>query len=256
MTFYQAIFLATLQGITEFLPVSSSGHLVLFQKIFKITQPPVFFDVLLHLGTLMAIVFFLGKEIILLLKQWRERKKEWLFVILGSIPAALFGFILNSKIEIIFDSLKLVGIMWISFGLFLLSTRLLINPLSSVKKISAMKWMDAAIVGLFQALALIPGISRSGSTIIGGLFRKLSKEEAFNFSFLLSIPAVLGAMILKIKDSDFNGVGIGLGVVSVTVAALVGLIFLKFLEKVLKSNKLYLFGIYCLILGLGVYFYL
>lgn len=255
MTFFKALFLAILQGITEFLPISSSGHLVLFQKLFGFSQPTVFFDVLLHLGTLMAIIFFLRNEIFLLLKEWRARKREWLFLILSSIPAVLFGFILNSKIEQIFNSLKLVGVMWILFGFLLLSTHLLINPLSLVKRISGMKWIDSLIIGLFQALALFPGISRSGSTIIGGMFRKLSREEAFNFSFLLSIPATLGATALKMKDGNLNGVKAGTGIVLVIVAGLVGFISLKLLERVLKSEKFYLFGVYCLILGVSVYFY-
>ncbi len=110
-------------------------------------------------------------------------------------------------------------------------------------------------IGLFQALALFPGISRSGSTIIGGMFRKLSREEAFNFSFLLSIPATLGATALKMKDGNLNGVKVGTGIVLVIIAGLVGFISLKLLERVLKSEKFYLFGIYCLILGVSVYFY-
>lgn len=251
MTFFQAIFLAVVQGVTEFLPISSSGHLVLFQKIFHLTEPPVFFDVLLHLGSLGAILFFFRKRLIVLVKEWKNKKRQWVFLIVGSMPAAFFGLFLNSKIEIIFNSLKLLGIMWVCFGLLLLATKTL-----KVKKeaddLGKITWKDALVVGLFQAIALFPGISRSGSTIIGGLLSKLSPETAFYLSFLLSIPAILGATLLKLRDGSVGGVGLVTGTVSILIAGLVGYFSLKFLGKILKSDKFYLFGFYCLVLGIFV----
>lgn len=251
MTLIQAIFLAVVQGVTEFLPISSSGHLVLFQKIFHLTEPPVFFDILLHLGTLVAILVFFRKELWLLVKDWKSRKNQWVFLIIGSIPAAFFGFLLNHKIVAIFDSLKLVSVMWVGFGILLLATKALKGKEETLnsKKVT---WKDALVVGLFQALALFPGVSRSGSTIVGGLWRKFSKETAFYFSFLLSIPAILGAVLLKLTDGSVEGINLGTGVVAMLIAGLIGYFSLKFLEKILKSDKLYLFGFYCLILGIFV----
>lgn len=251
MTFSQAIFLAIVQGVTEFLPISSSGHLVLLQKIFHLSEPPVLFDVFLHLGSLGAILFFFRKRLIALVKEWRDKERQWVFLIVGSIPAAFFGFLLNSKIEIIFNSLRLLGIMWVGFGIFLLATKIL-EVRKGVDDLEKITWKDALVVGLFQAISLFPGVSRSGSTIVGGLWCKLSSETAFYLSFLLSIPAILGATLLKLKDGSMGGVGLGSGIISVFIAGLVGYFSLKFLEKSLKSDKFYLFGLYCLILGIIV----
>lgn len=262
MHLYQAIFLSIVQGITEFLPISSSGHLVLFQKVFGITDPPVLFDVLLHLGTLFAILVFFGKDIFSLIVDWKKKKNIWLFLVTGSIPAAILGFFLNSKINEIFNSLFLLGSAWMFFGLLLLvsykfptssTTRSGLRGASKIdlkKKEDDVIAKDGLVVGLFQALALLPGISRSGSTIIGGLWRGFSRETAFKMSFLLSIPAILGAAVLKLKDSHLNGIGVPVGVISIFLAAVVGYFSLKFLQKILKSDKFYLFGFYCLAIGI------
>lgn len=252
MTFFQAVFLAAVQGITEFLPISSSGHLVLFQKLFHLASPPVLFDVILHLGTLMAILVFFRKELWLLIREWKSKKNQWMFLIAGSIPAGFFGFLLNSKINTIFDSLSLVGMMWVIFGVFLISTRWLIKEKLLQKKAEDIKWTDAIIIGLFQTVALFPGVSRSGSTIIGGLFRNFSREDAFFLSFLLSIPAVLGAATLELAGGSVGEINLGTGIVSVIIAGLVGYFSLKFLKKSLQSDKFYFFGFYCLILGITV----
>jgi len=253
MTAFQALFLAFVQGITEFLPISSSGHLALFQKLFQLKEQPVFFDVLLHLGTLMAIIFFFRREIISLIKDWKKQKSLWILLIVGTIPAAVFGFLLNSKIEEIFNSIKLIGIMWVAFGLLLLLFRRFDNK--EVKQIKEMKWFDALVIGLFQAVALFPGISRSGSTIIGGKIRKLSQDSAFTFSFLLAIPAILGATVLKIKDG-IDIINPVMGIISVLISGIVGFFSLKLLQRLLKSDKFYLFGYYCLFLGIITIFFL
>lgn len=251
MTFFQAIFLAIVQGLTEFLPVSSSGHLVLFQKLFGVVDPPVLFDVLLHLGTLVAIIIFFWRDIFSLVSNWKSQKKTWLFLIVGSIPAAVFGFFLNSKIGQVFDSLVLLGIMWIIFGTMLVGLFVFKfknnGPKKDESKVSA---IDGLIVGFFQAFALFPGISRSGSTIIGGLWRNFTKETAFKLSFLLSIPAIFGAAVLKLKDNTLNWINIPLGISAILISAVVGYFSLIFLQKILKSNKFYYFGFYCVIIGM------
>lgn len=247
----QAIFLAIVQGLTEFLPVSSSGHLVLFQKLFNISEPPVFFDVLLHLGTLCAVVIFFRKEIIFLFKDLKTKFKIWVLLIIGSAPAGLLGLVLNSRIDKIFNSFNLLGLMWIFSGILLFFSGKL-NKSEKIGKLDEIKKSDALVVGLFQAVALFPGISRSGSTIAGGLIKGFSLKIAFLFSFLLSIPAILGAMVLQIKDGQMSEVSLTLSIVSFVLAGLVGYFSLQFLQKVIEKGKLHRFGLYCLVLGITV----
>lgn len=252
MTIFQAVILAVIQGLTEFLPVSSSGHLVLFQKLFQLPRPPVLFDVLLHFGTQGAVFFFFRREFILLVKEWKRKKDQWLFLVVGTFPVAIVGFFLNDKIDKIFNSLCLLGIAWVSFGVLLLSNRCLVIDKLLERKRDDVGWFDALVIGFFQVIALLPGVSRSGSTILGGIFRKFSKESAFYLSFLLSVPAILGATVLKLSDGNLDGIGAKLAVFSVILSGIVGFFSLKFLQRVLKSGKFYLFGFYCLVLGIFV----
>ncbi len=251
MTIFQALFLALVQGITEFLPVSSSGHLILFQKLFGITSPPVLFDVLLHFGTLGAILIYFRKEISLLFKECKKNINTWRLIIIGTIPAVILGLCINNMIEEVFNSLELVGVMWLVMGTMLLSTKK-INKENSGKELGDVKVKDALIVGIFQGLALLPGISRAGSTIFGGLLRKLNPKTAFTFSFLLAIPAILGATVLQLISNKPNKADLLNGVLPMFVAGWVGFYSLKFLQKILISRKFYLFGFYCLFLGIIV----
>jgi len=246
MSFFQALFLAFIQGITEFLPISSSGHLVLFQKIFHLSRPPVFFDILLHLGTLGSILIFFRREIVFLLVNWQKEIKFWYLLLLGSIPVAIFGLLFNSHLKTFFNSLFLLSIAWILFGIGLLASRRLNQEKSLRKEIGK---IDALAIGFFQALALFPGVSRSGSTIIGGLVRGLPPEVAFKFSFFLAIPAILGATVLELKEATLNEVHLVVNALSVIVAGVTGYWALSFLQKTLKWEKFYLFGFYCLVIG-------
>jgi len=243
MNLSQTFFLAVIQGLTEFLPISSSGHLVLFQKLFSLTSPPVFFDILLHLGTLGSILVFFRKDIKELVIHWNKNLQIWLLIILGTLPAAFLGFWLNSKINALFNSLTLVAMAWIIFGLFLLLTAKLKTGQKEIV------WRDALFIGLAQAVALFPGVSRSGSTISAALARKVSHEKAFQFSFLLAIPAILGATILEVKESNLSAALAPGSILAMLVAGVIGYLALTVLQKVLKSKKFYLFGYYCLALG-------
>ena len=240
MNLFQILILSVVQGITEFLPISSSGHLVIFQKIFGLSQPPVYFDILLHLGTLVSIVFFFRNELFVLLKDLQKNIKIWNAIIIGSVPAIIVGFLLKAGIDNIFNSLSLVGILMIIGSFILFSTKaaakLKTSKKENLKEISV--W-DAFFVGIFQAIAILPGISRSGSSITGGLWKNLSKETAFKFSFFLSIPAILGAVILKVKDIQFINVSFFESLLAMLVSAVVGYFSLKYLEKTLKSEKFY-----------------
>ncbi len=252
MDYSQAIVLAIVQGLTEFLPISSSGHLVILQKLFGLDQPPVLFDILVHFGTLGAIIYFLRKQLILLFKGVTAKKKESLntlfLVFLGTIPAGVAGFYLQDYLNQIFNSLRLVGFSLILTGGLLFSTRL-------VKKLERgfkdLRWLDGLLIGFFQALAILPGVSRSGSTITAGLWRKLDRETAFIFSFYLAIPAILGALFLQVPDLIYSPCSyLGEGILGMVLAGIVGYFSLGILEKTLKSAKFYWFGIYCLVLGL------
>ena len=243
MSYPQAIFLAIIQGLTEFLPISSSGHLVIFQKLFGL-KPPVLFDILVHVGTLGAIIAYFLKPLL------KISKHTLLLVIIGTIPAIVVGLFLQRYITQIFDSLKLVGVaLLMTAGLLLVSKRFkLLN-----RRFKYLKWQDALFVGIFQVLAILPGVSRSGSTIVAGLARKLDRETAFRFSFYLAIPAILGALALQIPDLiDWQVNYLSQGILGMIIAGAVGYEALKILEKTLLGAKFWLFGIYCLVLGIVI----
>lgn len=242
MGFYQATLLAVIQGLTEFLPVSSSGHLVILQKFFQFSQPPVLFDILVHVGTLGAVVVYLRKDLLKI-----SRHTIWL-VIIGTIPAVVVGLFLQKYIGQIFNNLKLVGLSLLVTAGFLFSTKRL---KLFKRQFDKLQWQDALFVGVFQALAIIPGISRSGSTIVIGLWQKFDRETAFRFSFYLAIPAILGALALQTPDLIYSpGAYLGQGILGMLIAGIVGYGALKIIENFLLQAKLWLFGIYCLFLGL------
>jgi undecaprenyl-diphosphatase len=250
MTLFQAVFLAIIQGLTEFLPISSSGHLVIFQKIFGL-KPPVLFDILVHVGTLGAVLIFfrdrLRKITVGLFKKDRGEIDFLWLIIIGSIPAVFVGLLLQTSLEVIFDSLKLVGFSLLVTGIFLLSTKFKLRGI----RLGRLNRSDAFFIGLFQALAILPGVSRSGSTISAGLWRKLRPEKALEFSFLLAIPAIIGALVLEMPvlvntSTDY----LGQGILGMIIAGLIGYWALKTLSQILVSEKFWLFGVYCLGLGL------
>ncbi len=255
MDVVQSLILGIVQGATEFLPVSSSGHLVLFQKVFGIKEPPIFFDTLVHFATLLAIVFYLRKEIFSIIKNIKQKQNQkiiW-FLVLGTIPAVIAGFLLKNNIEKIFDSLDLLIFTFLATAIILFLTKFFKNGLKDTEKLG---WLGAVFVGLFQALAILPGVSRSGSTISAGLFMGLKREEAFKFSFLLAIPAILGAMVLQVFEFQagvLNG-GFLINFIGFLTAAVFGLLSLKILEKITIKGKLHYFAFYCLLLSLIILF--
>lgn len=253
MTLIQSIFLGILQGITEFLPISSSGHLVLAQKFFNFQTPPILFDALIHLGTTIAVIIYFWKDLlnILLNLKNKENQKLILFIIIGTIPVVIVGLLLQDSIERIFNSFFMVGISFLITAAILSATIFVKNPSKNIEK---MNWRDALFIGFFQAVAILPGVSRSGSTISSAIFRKIDRQAAFKFSFFIAIPAVLGAVILQIVDlkNQQNGNDSLICFVGVVAAIFSGLLALKFLNKVLLGKKFYLFAIYCAILGIVV----
>jgi undecaprenyl-diphosphatase len=258
MTWWQTIFLSVIQGLTEFLPISSSGHLVFFQKIFGL-KPLVLFDIFVHVGTLLSIIFFFKKELIEIVKGLFKKEKEsgrifWLLVV-GTMPAVVVGLFLEKNINQIFDSLKLVGVSFLITGSLLLSTFWLKQKTN--KDFKSMKWFDALVVGLFQAMAILPGVSRSGATLVGGLSRKIKRETAFQFSLFLAIPAILGALILQIPQLiNYQSELLNQSLLGMVLAGFVGFFSLKILKKVLLNSQLWFFSFYCFFLAILIFTFL
>lgn len=265
MSLTQALFLGFIQGLTEFLPISSSGHLVIFQNLFGLKQSNLFFDVAVHFGTLLAILVVLWQEVFSLIKgslcflvytskgqksklaeQDRTMARLAGLIVIGLIPTALIGFFMRDVFELLFNSILAAGIMLLITGTILWITRMAGEGHKDTGTISI---LDAAVIGFVQGLSIAPGISRSGITIAFGLFRKLKKSVAVRFSFLLSIPAILGAMLLEwenplLKEGELLNV-----IAGTLTAALVGYICLKILIRMVQKGHLYFFSPYCWVLG-------
>jgi undecaprenyl-diphosphatase len=253
MNLIQAILLGIVQGVTEFLPISSSGHLVLMQKIFGITEPTLIFDTSVHLGTLFAVFVVFKDDIIGLLKK-PFQKLTWL-LLAGTIPTAIIGVLFKDTFEQMFHSGSTLGFEFLITGAILLWSGMLKSGHKRVKETS---YFDAVFIGIMQGIAIMPAISRSGLTISGALFRKLDRDFAAKFSFLLSIPAIIGATVFQIKDiveiGSGSGVGIGIGVLfsGSVAAALAGYVSIKYMLQVLRSGKLKYFAYYVLVVGILV----
>lgn len=246
----ESILAGAIQGITEFFPVSSSGHLVILHSFFGFNKPTILFDIALHSGTLFAIIIFFRRDIYMILK---KEKVTLLVIAAGSIPIVFAGIFFEEKIETFFTDVRLVSIMLVLMGCWLILSGFVNRAIE--KKVIGKKnpgFIDAFLIGIAQALAVIPGISRSGATISSGMMLGLKRADAFRFSFLLSIPAVFGAVIYKLKNMDLEIVtkemaNYALGTIT---AFVIGLIALRLLSTIVRLGKLHYFGIYCLVLGL------
>ena len=265
----EAIILGIIQGLTEFLPISSSGHLVLFQQLFGLKEAELFFDVCVHLGTLVAVVVVFHREIrniiaaLLRLVSLAGQKepilqqiesdpelKMALLIVIGSIPTAILGLIFQSIADQLFSSSFFTGLMLMLTGLLLWLTRLAKsgNERAGIEGFSRTK---AFLIGIVQGLAIIPGISRSGATISIGLLLGIHREMAARYSFLLSIPAIIGAGVLSLKDGlSQTDPAIRLSLLGAAAAALVGYGALKALLRMVKKGRLYVFAPYCWLIGI------
>jgi len=259
MNIFTAIVLGIVQGLGEFLPVSSSGHLVLLQKVFGISEQTLFFDTMLHIGTLAAVVVVLWPDIVAILRKPIQPLTG--FLIIATIPAVLAALVFGDAIEYIFDSGQFLGVCFLITTVLLCAAEFLskrISKSNGYKKREEMNWLDALIIGIFQAIAIPPGISRSGATISGALSRRLDRDFAARFSFLLSIPAILGALVLNLKDLAKNSEaagGMGAEVfVGALTAAIVGFFAVKLMLKIVREKSLFGFAIYTAVLGLLILF--
>ena len=258
MDFSKAILLGILQGLTEFFPVSSSGHLAVMQQILGVRGPVLFMDVMLHTGTLIAVLIVFAKDIRLVLLSMFSKgggdspgsaRLGWLAV-LGTIPIGIAGIVFHKWIERSFEIIPLVGGMFLITGILLFSVR----KREGGRREEELRVRDALWVGICQAVALLPGISRSGTTIGSGLLLGIERELAVRFSFLMAIPAIIGALALKLFDlpGQTQTIGIGPVLVGTAAAVLMGYVGLKWLIRLTISGKLYYFAYYLWALGLVV----
>ena len=264
MDVVHSIILGIIQGLTEFLPVSSSAHLTFAEQLFALDPKwRVSFDVLLHLGTALALLIFFGRRIVEVIKGLFSpvtdtRKENWnyvLAIVVGSIPAAVVGFLVKNKIDAVFARPMYPAIFLLITGVILFLTR---RTNGEKTKITM---TDGLIIGIAQAIAILPGISRSGSTISAALFLGFARPEAFEFSLLLSIPAILGAGLLKLKGSGIlhgsSGISHSSMAAGFLVAAGVGILALYIVKKILMQRRFWYFSFYCWALGIValVYFH-
>jgi undecaprenyl-diphosphatase len=269
LTVVEALILGIVQGVTEFLPVSSSAHLVLVPEFFNIPAPPVAFDVLLHLATLVAVLaYFIGdvKRIVISLvapgRMERQEVRYWrrlfAWLVIGSVPAAIIGAALSGFFEDLFSSTAAVGIFLIVTSCLLFGADMATGRMARANRPGAglgeMGALDALIVGCYQALAIAPGLSRSGSTIASGVFLGFNRETAAHFAFLLSIPAILGAFIFKVNDlGGSSGIGAAALLVGFVAALVSGFLAVRFMMRYVKNHRFRPFAIYTLVLGVFVF---
>lgn len=266
MTLIQSIVLGIVQGIAEFLPISSSGHLAILQYYFGINEGNLFYSIMLHLSTGLAVIIVLREDIIELIKAFfnviinvfRKRKiksngkyeKLLLLIIVGTIPTAIIGLLFQDFFEQAYTSLNSIGIALIITGILLFISEKFSN---SNLKIERMSLLKGTVVGVFQGFAIMPGISRSGSTIVGSLFMGLNKKDAARFSFLLSIPAIFGAAVLEIFTLSAGDINFDFNIIiAMIISFIFGIISIKVLLELIQKGKLVYFSIYVWILGIIV----
>lgn len=247
MTIIESLILGILQGITEFLPISSSGHLVLLQNIWNIKENNLFLNVILHLGSFFAIVLFFRKKIweSVVLFHWKKNPLL-LYVVLASVPTAFIGLLIK-KYYALFSLSWLVGLFLIINGILLFCTRFVES------KNKEINLKIALLIGIMQGIAALPGISRSGSTVSLAFYLGIDKEKAFDFSFILVLPAILGATLLEILEimhSHSLGFDPGVLVVGFFSSFFFGILSLFLLKKIIVRNYFYQFGYYCV--GIGI----
>ena len=257
------IILGIIQGLTEPLPISSSGHLVIFKNLFNLASlNDLNFEIIVNFASFLAISFIYRKDIIKLIKdsfnylKTKEYKyyhsfKYILLIILACIPAGILGLLFKNKIDLISSNVKYIGIALLITSLALF----IVRKIDGKKHDNNITYKDSFIIGLFQGIALLPGISRSGATLTGGLLRNIKKEDAVKFSFMLYLPISIDRLILGIKDfttsSNFN---------NLYISYILGFIFslfttyfaTKWFINIIKKKKLIYFSIYCLVVGLLV----
>uniref|UniRef100_A0A7C5YXS1 Undecaprenyl-diphosphatase n=1 Tax=candidate division CPR3 bacterium TaxID=2268181 RepID=A0A7C5YXS1_UNCC3 len=258
MTFFEGFILAVLQGLTEFLPISSSGHLVLAQVLFGIKEPTLSYDLFLHFGTQIAVILYFWPRLKRLFSLLFSKKnsnenliKRWKDVLIPiffvTLPVVLVGIFVAERVEKIFYTAKYLPFTYLFTAILLLTTKFV--KLKSLK----LKWVGLSLlkslfIGIFQAVSTLPGISRSGATIAGGLYVGLKPKDAFEFSFFAGLISITGSFIFEIlKNGNIIFFDV-FQIVNTFVAAICGYLVLRLLGNLIKSGKLWIFSIYCFVM--------
>ncbi|MCZ0756625.1 undecaprenyl-diphosphate phosphatase [Anoxybacillus sp. J5B_2022] len=250
MTKLEALILGLIQGVTEFLPISSTGHLYLGRHLFGLDEAGLFLDTMLHIGTLLAVLVIYKEELLYILR--KPLSKLTFLLIIGTVPVVVVGLLFKDYFEEISKTGATIGWEFLLTGVFLWFSDSIKN---GDKRMENITYTDAFVIGAFQAAAIFPAISRSGLTIVGGLVRKLDRETAAYFSFLLSIPAIAGAIVLQSFDllegkaESISESALFVGTVS---SALSGYIAVRWMIHYLQKHSLKMFAVYVWILGLIV----
>lgn len=273
LTYTKAIILGLVQGLAEFLPISSSGHLALLQHFFGISGDDVLvFTVLLHMGTLISVFIVYWRDIIDLILELcycirdiakgrgprlysNPTRKLGVMIIVATIPTAIIGLLFNDAFERFYSNITIIGAALLFTGTILWVAE---HYGSNDKHIKEMKMTHAVVVGVMQGLAITPGVSRSGSTLFGGLICGLDRDFAVKFAFLISIPSILGSFVLEVPDaikSGTQGLALGPVIAGVAVAAVSGLVAIKAMIKIVSGKKLTIFSFYTWVLGIVVIIY-
>lgn len=255
MSLLQILLLGFIQGITEFFPISSSGHLVLTQNLLGFNEPMLLVDVMLHVGTVISLLVFLRKDITALFRSFllfyrkpdfKTKDSDMLLlysILLASIPTFLIGYFFSDALESLFESPLAVLVALFGTAVFLFLTRF-----AKPKKIRLI--LHPILIGILQGAAIIPGLSRSGMTIGGALFMGWDRKKAARFSFLLSIPVILGASVFQLQKIELSAQPWGIILAGIAAAAVTGYFALVFLVRIINHGKFYVFAYYCAVVAI------
>lgn len=266
MDIIHAIIIGLVQGLTEFLPISSSGHLVLMPQLLG-AESSLVFDTILHVGTLLAIFICFWEDIVKIIKAFFDsladipkgglvpeirkndyKKLAWLLII-GNIPAGIIGVLFKDYIEVAFSSVGIVGFFLLVTGGLLYFSEWIAAQVEERRGMDKLTLKDSLIIGVAQACAILPGLSRSGSTIATGLFLGLKRDLVAEYSFLLSIPAVAGAALLQVKDISSIDMSVGALIGGFLAAAISGYFAIKVVMTLIQNKSLKIFAYYCWVVG-------
>jgi len=271
MSILEAVILGIVQGLAEFLPISSSGHLVLLRNAFGISEPAMFFDIMVHIGTLLAVIVVLRQDVWAIMR--RPFQPLTGYLILATIPVVIVALFFTDLIDDAFETGRFLGFSFLLTTALLITAELLSKRAQAkassakpgLKDAESMTWLDALIIGIMQAVAISPGVSRSGATISAALSRKLNRDFAARFSFLLSIPVILGALVLQVARmvrgtsaeaitaaETAGGISAAAVIAGTVSAAVVGFFAVKFMLKIIRQRSLYGFAVYTAVLGILV----
>ena len=266
MTLVQALLLGAVQGLTEFIPISSSGHLVLVPAALGWKSPRLAFDVMLHVASLIALVAYFRTDLVALVRGVTagdaNARRLGLLLILGTIPAGLAGLILADYFENAFEDARSSAVQLGITAIILVAGELALKWHSnkadaegkSLRGIDDLRWTDSLAIGVAQAVSILPGISRSGATIATGLGLRVARDDSARFAFLLAIPALAGAAVVELRDIGQISLGTGTAIAGFASSLVFSYVAIAALIRYLKTNSLYPFAAYCIIAG--VIFYL